>query len=300
MPAERRQGMDHTHHEWSPISTRGKLNWPNDARVALCAIVTLEHTEWELPEGSSSADQAGGLGVRPFPDYPRFSHREYGHRVGIFRVLDVLQKLGINATVAMDSQTAEHYPYLVKYCLDQGCEIIAHGVSGSQMISGNMSVEAETIFIRSSMEIMEKATGKKPRGWSGTDYGESERTPDLLRQAGFDYVCDWVNDEQPYPMRDGLTALPTMLEMDDLFTMSNRRVTVDRFAQSLKDGFDAMYHDGASNGRLMTINLHPWLIGQPFRIGYLEEALGYAMGHEKVWAATGSEIVDWYRDNEPI
>jgi peptidoglycan/xylan/chitin deacetylase (PgdA/CDA1 family) len=260
----------------------------------------LEHTEWELPEGSFSADQAGGLGVRPFPDYPRFSHREYGHRVGIFRVLDVLQKLGINATVAMDSQTAEHYPYLVKYCLDQGCEIIAHGVSGSQMISGNMSVEAETIFIRSSMEIMEKATGKRPRGWSGTDYGESERTPDLLRQAGFDYVCDWVNDEQPYPMRDGLTALPTMLEMDDLFTMSNRRVTVDRFAQSLKDGFDAMYHDGASNGRLMTINLHPWLIGQPFRIGYLEEALGYAMGHEKVWAATGSEIVDWYRDNEPI
>ena len=299
MPAERRQGMDHAHHEWSPISTRGKLNWPNNARVALCAIVTLEHTEWELPEGGFSSDQAGGLGVRPFPDYPRFSHREYGHRVGVFRVLDVLQKLGINATVAMDTQTAENYPYLVKYCLDHGCEIIAHGISGSQMISGNMSVEAETIFIRSSMDIMQKATGKKPRGWAGTDYGESERTPDLLRQAGFDYVCDWVNDEQPYPMRDGLTALPTMLEMDDLFTMSNRRVTVDRFAQSLKDGFDAMYRDGSFNGRLMTVNLHPWLIGQPFRIGYLEDALGYVMSHEGVWAATGSEIVDWYRDNQP-
>ena len=101
-------------------------------------------------------------------------------------------------------------------------------------------------------------------------------------------------------MRDGLTALPTMLEMDDLFTMSNRRVTVDRFAQSLKDGFDAMYRDGSFNGRLMTVNLHPWLIGQPFRIGYLEDALGYVMSHEGVWAATGSEIVDWYRDNQPI
>ena len=87
--------------------------------------------------------------------------------------------------------------------------------------------------------------------------------------------------------------------MDDLFAMSSRRVTVDRFAQSLKDGFDAMYRDGASNGRLMSINLHPWLIGQPFRIGYLEEALGYVMGHEEVWAGTGSEIVDWYRDNQP-
>ncbi|GIT01551.1 MAG: hypothetical protein CM1200mP27_01760 [Chloroflexota bacterium] len=77
-----------------------------------------------IAEGSFSADQAGGLGVRPFPDFPRFSHREYGHRVGIFRVLDVLQKLGINATVAMDSQTAEHYPYLVKYCLDKVSKLL--------------------------------------------------------------------------------------------------------------------------------------------------------------------------------
>ena len=105
-----------------------------------------------------------------------------------------------------------------------------------------------------------------------------------------DYVCDWVYDEHPYPMRDGLTALPTMLEMDDLFTMSSRRVTIDRFAQSLKDGFDAMYRDGASNGRLMSINLHPWLIGQPFRIGYLEEALGYVMGHERSGLGLGQKL----------
>ena len=115
MPAERRLGMDHEHHEWSPISTRGKLNWPSGAKVALCVIVTLEHTEWDPPEGSFSADQAGGLGVRPFPDYPRFSHREYGHRVGIFRVLDVLEKHGIKPTVAMDAQTAELNPWLATH-----------------------------------------------------------------------------------------------------------------------------------------------------------------------------------------
>ena len=107
MPAERREGLDHEHHEWSPISTRGKLSWPDNAKVALCVIITLEHTEWEAPEGSFSADHAGGLGLRPFPDYPRFSHREYGHRVGIFRVLDTLERLKIKATVAMDTQTAE-------------------------------------------------------------------------------------------------------------------------------------------------------------------------------------------------
>ncbi|PKB71667.1 MAG: hypothetical protein BZY87_04135 [SAR202 cluster bacterium Io17-Chloro-G6] len=299
MPAERREGMDHEHHEWSPITTRGKLNWPGDAKVALCVIVTLEHTEWAMPEGAFSADQAGGLGVRPFPDYPRFSHREYGHRVGIFRVLDVLERLGIKATVAMDSQTADGYPYLVKHCLGRGCEIIGHGVSGTQMISGHMSTEEETGFIQGAIDVLKKATGTAPKGWFGTDYGESERTPTILAQAGIDYVCDWVNDEQPYPMKDGLFALPAMLEMDDVFAMSNRRVAIDRYAQSLKDGFDSLYRDGANNGRLLTINLHPWLVGQPFRIGYLEEALSHIMGQQGVWTATGSEIIDWYRNNQP-
>ena len=299
MPAERREGMDHEHHEWSPIITRGKLKWPGGAKVALCVIVTLEHAEWEAPEGSFSADQAGGLGVRPFPDYPRFSHREYGHRVGIFRVLDVLERLGIKATVAMDSQTAEGYPYLVKHCMDRGCEIIGHGVSGTQMISGNMSTEEETGFIQGAIDVLKNATGAAPKGWFGTDYGESERTPTILAQAGIEYVCDWVNDEQPYPMKDGLFALPAMLEMDDVFAMSNRRVTIDRYAQSLKDGFDTLYRDGANNGRLLAINLHPWLVGQPFRIGYLEDALSHIIGHEGVWAATGSEIIDWYRNNPP-
>ena len=299
MPAERREGMDHEHHEWSPISTRGKLSWPDNAKVALCVIITLEHTEWEAPEGSFSADRAGGLGLRPFPDYPRFSHREYGHRVGIFRVLDTLERLKIKATVAMDTQTAEGYPYLVKHCQDRGCEIIAHGVSGTQMISGKMSIEEEVDFIRASLDAMKEATGLAPRGWFGTDYGESERTPGLLRQAGIDYLCDWVNDEQPYPMTGGLVALPTMLEMDDLFAMSNRRVEIERYCQSLKDGFDVMFRDGGNNGRLMTINLHPWLVGQPFRIGYLEEALAHIMGHDGVWAASGSEIIDWFRSNPP-
>ena len=101
-------------------------------------------------------------------------------------------------------------------------------------------------------------------------------------------------------MANGLTALPTMLEMDDLFALSNRRVEIERYCQSMRDGFDTMYRDGEENGRLMTINLHPWLVGQPFRIGYLEEALAHIMGHDGVWAASGSEIIDWFRSNPPV
>jgi len=303
MPAERRPGMDHEHYEWSPISTRAPLSWPGQARVALCVVVTLEHLEWDPPEGSFSADQVGGLGVRPFPDYPRYSHRDYGHRVGVFRVLDTLEAHGIKATVAMDQQTAENYPYLVDHCMSRGCEIIGHGISASQMISSAMPVEEEAEYIRASLESVTKATGSKPAGWMGPEYGESARTPGLLARAGVRYICDWANDEQPYPMTgeaSGLVVLPTMLELDDIHALWTRRVTVGRYKGLLKDGFDTMYRDGEKNGRLMVLNIHPWLIGQPFRIGYLDEALGHIMGHEGVWAATGSEIVDWFQSHPPV
>ena len=130
------RGMDHGHYGWSPLNaTRAPLKWPGDARVALCVIVSLEHAEWRRPEGHYQvANLAGGYGQGAFPDVTAWSHREYGNRVGIFRVLDVLQKHGITPTVAMDALTAEHYPFVVRHCVSRGCELIAHGVSVNRMI----------------------------------------------------------------------------------------------------------------------------------------------------------------------
>ncbi len=304
MPAERRFGMDHEHYDWSPFIKRGILRWPRSARVALCVIVNLERMEWDPPEGTfTAANLAGGLGPRPFPDYARMSHREYGHRVGIFRVLDVLERHGIKPTVAMDALTAETYPYLVEHCQKRGCEIIGHGISVSRMISGNMSEQEELEYIRTSVDALRRTTGSEPSGWLGPEYGESSRTPQLLAQAGIQYVCDWVNDEQPYPIntpQGGMVALPIMLEMDDVNALWDRRVPVHRYGEMLKEGFETIYQDGAQNGRVLVLNLHPWLIGQPFRIGYLDDALGYMTGRQGVWTATGSEIVDWYRRNPPV
>ena len=304
MPAERRFGMDHEHYDWSPIVTRGALRWPDGARVALCVVVNLDHVEWRPPENSyESANLAGGLAPRPFPDYARLSHREYGHRVGIFRVLDVLDRHGITATVAMDAMTAENYPYLVQHCLNRGCEVIAHGISVSRMITGDMSEQQERQYIRESVEAVTRATGSAPVGWLGPEYGESSRTPQLLARQGVRYVCDWTNDEQPYSMNtpDGdLYTLPIMLELDDVHALWERRVAVDRYAELVKESFNALYRDGADSGRLLVLNLHPWLIGQPFRIGFLDDALGTIMRRQGVWASTGSQIVDWYRDNPPV
>ena len=294
MPGERRPGMDHEHYEWSPIVSREALRWANGARVALCVIVNLEHMEWRPPESRYEySTLAGGVSPRPYPDYARLSHREYGHRVGVFRVLDVLEKHGVKPTIAMDALTAENYPYLVRYCLDRGCEIIGHGISVSRMITGGLAEQDEREYIRTSISAIERAAGSAPRGWLGPEYGESTRTPELLAEAGIQYVCDWVNDEQPYPITT--PALPVMLELDDVNALWERRVDVERYAQMLEECFETMYADAGASGRLLALNLHPWLIGQPFRIGYLDEALGHMTRRDGVWAATGSEIVSRFR-----
>ena len=174
--------------------------------------------------------------------------------------------------------------------------------SVSQQITENMPEQEEREYIQSSMERMTGAIGTTPAGWLGPEYGESSRTPQLLAQAGVSYVCDWTNDEQPYPIKapqGQLTALPINLPLDDVNALFDRHIPISRYELMLKEGFDALYQEGAKNARLLVLNLHPWLMGQPFRVRYLTRALDYMTRREGVWTANGSEIIDWYRSNPP-
>ena len=289
---EFRRGMDHDHYAWSPLNaSRPKLQGPDDARVARCVVVSLGHAEWKRPENSHQLPNfAAGYGWGPFPDITAWSHREYGHRVGIFRVLDVLEKHGVPPTIAIDAMTAEHYPFLVRHCLTRGGEIIAHGISATRMITSRMSEAEEREYVRTSIDAVAKATGKAPVGWLGPESGESERTPQLLAEAGMRYVCDWANDEQPYRMnvpQGELFALPVSLPLDDVNALWDRRMDIDRYGQMIRETFDMLYTDGAANPRLLVLTLHPFLIGQPFRIGCLDAALEHIAKHHKVRRATG-------------
>ena len=309
MPGERSYGQDHDHYDWSPIVSRPVLRWPDNARVALCAIVNLEHFDWDMPPDApapvsmvAGAMGSGGLGsgIGPFPNIAGYSQHEYGNRVGVFRVLRVLDKYGIRPTIAMDKTVAENYPFLVSECQKRGSEFIAHGITVRQIIHAGMSEAEERAYIREAIEGLERATGVRPVGWSGPEFQESVNTPGLLAAEGISYVCDWSNDEQPYRMNTSegdLYSLGVNLDLDEMFIHLNGRRLINEYEQIIKDEFDGLYRDGAKTGLMLVLNLHPWVIGQPWRIRYLDRALAHIDKYSGVWKATGREIVDWYKDH---
>src|SRR6059058_3067702 len=174
MPAKRAYGMDQDFYPWSPIVARPPLRWPEGARVALAVIVNLEHWDWEVPAGTPMSGKAGWLPLHRPSGPPSgltatggYGNHEYGNRVGIFRILAVLDKYGIRPTLALDKVIADHYPFLVNEGLQRNAEFIAHGLTRRQIIHIGMSLDAEREYIRASIAAVEKATGKRPIGWSG-------------------------------------------------------------------------------------------------------------------------------------
>jgi peptidoglycan/xylan/chitin deacetylase (PgdA/CDA1 family) len=290
--------MDNPYYDWSPIITRPPLRWPDGARVAFCVIMNFEHMDWLPPEGAKVAPS--GQRRRPYPavaDIHEVSYHDYGNRVGGFRVMRYLDRHGIRATVAMDAEVARGCGTLVEECRKRNYEFIGHGLALSQMLTERMSESDEREHIRQALDAVRQASGQAPAGWIGMDYGESTRTVRLLAEAGVRYVCDWPNDEQPYRMKvpvGQMVSLPVTVELDDVFTHTLRLIPIQRYMKMITESFDRLYADGATSGRLLVLNLHPTRIGQPFRAKYLGMALDHIMQRQGVWAATGSEIVDWY------
>jgi peptidoglycan/xylan/chitin deacetylase (PgdA/CDA1 family) len=244
------------------------------------------------PEGLWTGNQPA------FPDIGGYGNHEYGNRVGIFRILAVLDKYGIKPTLALAKAIADHYPFLIKEGQKRNAEFIAHGLTRRQIIHTGMSEEEERQYIRTSIEAVEKAAGKRPIGWSGPDFQETPNTPNLLAAEGIRYVCDWGNDEQPYRMtpRTGeLHSLGVNQYLDDNFIHLHGRRTINEVNLLWRDWFDGLYADGGTTGRLMVLHLHPWIMGQPWRIRHLDEVLGHICARQGVWKATGGEIIDWFK-----
>ncbi|MEC7827237.1 MAG: polysaccharide deacetylase family protein [Actinomycetota bacterium] len=293
--------MDHSHYPYSPLPTRSPLRWPSGNPLAIGALVLLEHYEWDPPSDAYSLrNSSGGLIKLPAPDYVQLTHREYGHRVGVFRLLDTLERHGIPVTVAVDKLTAVHYPWLIDHLMQRGCELVGHGVAASQLITSKLSEEAEAEIIADCLDTLERLSGNRPSGWFSPEGVESSRTPELLAASGVNYVCDWPNDEQPYKMTTpvgDLVSLPLFLEVDDEFALWHRRASLASWEGMIVAAATRLHMDGQTSARHMMLTLRPWLTGQPFRIRSLDRALRQVMQLEGVWAARGDDIVEAFSES---
>ena len=307
-PAHHQHGMDHPYYDWSPLPSRAPFRWPNQSPLAVGAVIVLEHVEWEPPpDAYSLRRRSGGLARLPAPDYPQLTIREYGHRVGIFRLLDVLERHSIAATVAMDALTAEHYGWLASHLVERGCEIAGRGIAATRLITSKNSEADERAAIAQCLDAIEAAAGTRPTTWFSAEGVESFRTPALLAEAGVDTVLDWPNDEQPYLMTtDGVLAgadrspatapmvsLPLFLEADDEFALWHRRASLDSWRTIITGAAARMHRDGTEHpagSRLLMLTLRPWLAGQPFRTPTLEAALDQVTGLGNIHTATATEL----------
>jgi len=287
-------GMDNPHYAYSPIDRRPPLDWPERKRIAVWVMLHIEHWELDPPKTAHRDPRFVGEYGTYYPDYRTWSQREYGNRVGIFRVLEVLDRHGVRPTVAINSEAVRRYPNLVEACRKRGSEFVAHGSHATRMLSSRMSEAEERAYIGEALGTLQHATGTRPRGWAGQDYGESARTPKLLAEAGLDYVADWPNDDQPYAMTVGrpFVSIPTQPEWDDVQLLWLRRIATARYPQIVGEAFETLREEG---GRVFCVSLHPWLFGMAHRIRYLDEALRRITAGRDSWHCTAGEIADWFR-----
>lgn len=293
---ERREGPDHSLYRHSPLQERAPLRWPGNAGVALVVFLYFETWEIDPPKGSIYDRRHDGALGGLFPNYKVYSQYEYGNRVGVARVLDLLDRRRLPVTVAANSAACEKYPYLVRQFHARNYEFAAHGSFATRMLSSQMSEVEERAAIAESLDIIQRATGARPRGWIGQDYGESTTTLRLLAEAGLHYVADWGNDDQPYLLQTlpTLLSIPNQAEWDDVQMIWHRKVHPAIWRDTTLEAFSQLHADGASSGTVFGLHIHPWLMGQPHRIGYLEAVVDKIAVASEVWRTTAGGIADHF------
>jgi allantoinase len=273
------------------IFERKPFRWPGNATLAIWIAPNVEVWRYDSPAGQAISPNERGI----VPDVVNYAWREYGMRVGLWRLADVLDAAGVRATVALNSAVVEAHPKAVDEMKRRRWEFMGHGITNTENLAG-LPLEKERALIQTALSTIERATGTRPRGWLGSGLTETYNTLDILAEEGVVYCGDWNSDDQPYPMkvRTGMMfSIPYCMEINDIPLFIRKGYTGEQYLQSLIDQFDALYADSAKQSRVLGIPLHPMITGQPLRSRYLERALAH-MKKERVWFATGSEINDAY------
>jgi peptidoglycan/xylan/chitin deacetylase (PgdA/CDA1 family) len=268
------------------ILERKPFTWPGGKTLAIWIAPNVEVFVFT---------PAGTKGAQGDQDVLGYSWREYGMRVGLWRIADVMEQAGARATVALNAAVCDVWPKAIEKMDALGWEMMGHNVTNSRNIRG-LPLEKEIPLVQSTVKIIQQATGKKVRGWLGSGLTETFSTLDLLSELGIEYTGDWNNDDLPYPMKTKSGTIYAINYGNAINDTSfyGKGHTGEEYYQMAVNQFETLYAESQKIPRVMGMPLHPYHTGQPLRIKYFQKAIQYMKKREKVWFATGGEILDAY------
>jgi len=293
----RRRGLDHDRFPHRNLPQAAPVVWPSKARVALWIAVHVGHYPMDMPKLPFMVP--GGM-ERPYPSYWDYTQRDYGNRVGIYRLMRALDARGLRATALTNAVVAARYPALASEIAASKWEVAAAGMDMGKLHHGGLPEAEERALVQEAVGVLREAFGPAVRGWHSPAHSQSMRTLDLVAEAGLDYVADWVNDDMPYPVGTAagpLTAMPLAWDLSDQRLLFQQHMATEDFTDQAFRAFQTLYAEAAATGggRILTLTLTPWVMGQPHRIRALGTLLDRLLAHAGVWPATGAEIVDAWR-----
>ena len=277
--------------DFSPIENRKRLHAPNGARVILWPVFALE--VWDIGRAMARTVLPPPQHQPLIPDVPNWTWHEYGMRVGFWRLKKMFQGLGISPTVTLNARVCLEYPQVAGACRELGWELNAHAYEQVPM----HKLEDQRASILKTMEVIERFSGKRPRGWFGPGLTQTFDTIDYLAEAGIEYIGDWVLDDQPCALKTRhkpIVAVPYNFEVHDIAMMAIQHHESGAFLRRAIDQFDCLYEEGEENPRVMALAVHPYLSGAPHRVKYARQAFEYCMRKPGVHVADGEHILDWF------
>lgn len=278
---------------YASIEGRPVLRWPGGRRLALWVVPNVEHYEYE-PSAVGPRDPWPRCAPPDALNYPR---KEYGNRVGLARLFDVTDRLGIRCTVSLSLAVPVMFPDAFAQMRARQWEFMCHGLYNTHYL-WSLPEDAERAFVADCQRRMVEATGAPIRGWFSPACSHTPNTADLVAEAGIEYYCDLYHDDQPFPVRTrtgSLVTIPYAMGVNDA-VLHVSGADGDAFADVIGDAFETLHADSQHSGRVMCIACHPYITGQAHRIRSFERALREVLAHDDVWCATGAEIAQWYRE----
>jgi allantoinase len=278
--------------DYRPITQRPPLPLPDGARIVVWPCVNVEHWVIDEPMPRAVVDPPGGV-TRSVPDIANWAWHEYGQRVGFWRVKAIFDEFGVAGSLVMNASVCDAYPQIVDACMASGWDTVGHGYVQKALTA----IPDEREMIQRVHQRIRRHTGKPPRGWLSPALAETQNTVDWLHEAGFEYVADWVLDDQPLDLRTKhgtLVSLPYTQELNDLAMILIQGHRAAEYADRAIDQFEQLLSESAQATRVMCFTLHPYIMGAAHRAKHLRRIFEHVANRRdtKIW--TGGQILDWY------